>query len=97
MHGADKVSINSAAVKNPKLIKEAAKKFGSQCVVVAIDVKKEERNNKSNENKINKKYKENKYFVYINGGRDKTKLDAVSWAKKVQKLGARRNTFNKYG
>lgn len=92
MHGADKVSINSAAVKNPKLIKEAAKKFGSQCVVVAIDVKKEKEEKLKKENskkRKTKKVKESKYFVYINGGRDKTKLDAVNWAKKVQKLGAR--------
>ena len=72
--GADKISINSSAVKTPELITEAALKFGSQCVVVAIDVKKRE--NTSG------------YDVYINGGRINTGLDAVEWAKKVEKLGA---------
>jgi len=72
--GADKISINSSAVKTPELITEAALKFGSQCVVVAIDVKKREN--------------ANGYDVYINGGRINTGLDAVEWAKKVEKLGA---------
>ena len=72
--GADKISINSSAVKTPELITEAALKFGSQCVVVAIDVKKRET--------------ASGYDVYINGGRINTGLDAVEWAKKVEKLGA---------
>ncbi len=72
--GADKISINSSAVKTPELITEAALKFGSQCVVVAIDVKKRE--------------SASGYDVYINGGRINTGLDAVEWAKKVQSLGA---------
>ncbi len=71
-HGADKVCINSAAVKNPQIVKEAAKKFGSQCIVVAVDAKK------------NKDF----YEVYINGGRVPTGIDAVSWIKKMQELGA---------
>lgn len=71
--GADKVSINSAAVKNPQLIKEAASKFGCQCVVLSMDVKK-------NEN--------NKWNVYINGGRIDTGIDAVEWALKGENLGA---------
>lgn len=71
--GADKVSINSSAVKNPNLIKEAAEKFGSQCVVVAIDVKKNPQGN---------------YEVFINGGKIPTGLEAISWAKKVVELGA---------
>ena len=70
--GADKVSVNSAAIKNPNLIAEAADKFGSQCVVVAIDVKK---------------FGED-YHVYINGGRVDTGIDAVEWAKKACSLGA---------
>lgn len=70
--GADKVSVNSAAIKNPNLIAEAADKFGSQCVVVAIDVKKYE----------------DSYHVYINGGRIDTGIDAVEWAKKACSLGA---------
>lgn len=72
--GADKISINSSAVKTPELITEAALKFGSQCVVVAIDVKKRDSGSG--------------YDVYINGGRINTGLDAVEWAKKVEKLGA---------
>lgn len=71
--GADKVSINSAAVKNPSLIKEAAKKFGNQCVVLSMDVKK---SGKSSWN------------VYIKGGREKTDLDAIQWAKQAVSLGA---------
>jgi cyclase len=70
--GADKVSINSAAVKNPGLVKEAAEKFGSQCIVVAIDAKKSD----------------GRWDVYINGGRIKTDKEAVSWAKEVEQLGA---------
>ncbi|ADL42380.1 imidazoleglycerol phosphate synthase, cyclase subunit [Caldicellulosiruptor obsidiansis OB47] len=70
--GADKVSINSAAVKNPDLVNEAAKVFGSQCIVVAIDAK---RHNDG-------------FHVYINGGRVDTGLDAVKWAKEVEMRGA---------
>lgn len=71
--GADKVSINSAAVKNPNLIREAAQKFGNQCVVLSMDVKK---NNKGS------------WDVYVKGGREKTDLDAIEWAKEVVSLGA---------
>jgi cyclase len=70
--GADKVSINTAAVKNPQLIYESAKRFGSQCIVVAIDAKRSERG----------------WEVYIHGGRTPTGLDAVEWAKRVEGLGA---------
>ena len=75
--GADKVSINTAAVKNPKLIKEAAKKFGSQCIVVAIDARRVV------DNKRNKKWE-----VYINGGRTPTGKDAIKWAREAQLKGA---------
>jgi imidazole glycerol-phosphate synthase subunit HisF len=70
--GADKISINTTAVKNPDLIKQAAEMFGSQCVVIAIDAKR-----------INGKWE-----VFIKGGREATGIDAVEWAKQVQKLGA---------
>ncbi len=70
--GADKVSINTSAVKNPQLIYEGAKKFGSQCIVVAIDAKR----------------RGNGWEVYIHGGRTPTGLDAVEWAKKAESLGA---------
>lgn len=71
--GADKVSVNSAAVKNPELIREAAEKFGSQCVVVAIDAKRRESGG---------------WEVYLNGGRVPTGIDAVEWAKRAEELGA---------
>ncbi len=72
--GADKISINSSALKNPQLISDAAWKFGSQCVVVAIDAKR---------NPDNKSWN-----VYINGGRVDFGLDALEWAVKAEKLGA---------
>lgn len=72
-NGADKVSINTAAVYNPKLVFQAAKVFGSQCIVVAIDAKQKGLNS---------------WEVYTHGGRTPTGIDAVYWAKKVEKLGA---------
>ncbi len=74
--GADKVSVNTYAVKNPELIKEASETVGSQSVVVAIDAKKKIKNRKI------------MWEVYINGGRTPTGLDALKWAERVQKLGA---------
>lgn len=71
--GADKVSINSSAVKNPQLIKEAADIFGSQCVVVGIDAKRDGKGG---------------YTVYINGGRVDMKMDLIEWVKKIEELGA---------
>lgn len=71
--GADKVSINTAAVADPNLIKKGADKFGSQCVVVAIDAKKTG---------------DKRWEVYTHGGRTSTGLDAVEWAKKAESLGA---------
>ena len=70
--GADKVSINSAAVRNPQLINDAAKKFGSQCVVCAIDSKKNDTG----------------WEVYLNGGRIPTGIDAVKWAQEAYQRGA---------
>ncbi len=70
--GADKISVNSAAIKNPEMITKIANEFGSQCVVVAIDTKYE------NEN----------WQVYIQGGRTKTSWKTLEWAKTVEKLGA---------
>lgn len=72
--GADKVSVNSAAVKNPQLIRDAADKFGSQCVVVAIDAKRRGGNSG--------------WDVYLNGGRVNTGIDALEWAKQAEELGA---------
>lgn len=72
--GADKISINSSAIMNPQLIRDAADKFGSQCVVVAIDAKKREDGSGWN--------------IYKNGGRVDMGIDAVWWAKKVESLGA---------
>ena len=71
--GASKVSINSAAVKNTQLIKEASKKFGSEKVIVAIDVAKQN---------------DGSYTVIVNGGTKDTGKDALSWAKEVESLGA---------
>ena len=71
--GADKISINSSAIQNPALISDAADKFGRQCVVVAIDAKRDETGT---------------FKVVVNGGRIDTGLNAVEWAKKCQELGA---------
>ncbi len=71
--GADKVSVNSSAVDNPQLIADCAEKFGSQCVVVAIDAKKEA---------------DGSWHVYVAGGRKDTGLDLLEWAQKVVALGA---------
>lgn len=71
--GADKISVNSAALKRPELITEAAEKFGSQCVVVAIDAKRR---------------RDGGFDVYLNGGRVNTGKDAVEWAVECEKLGA---------
>lgn len=71
--GADKISVNSAALKRPELISEAAEKFGNQCVVVAIDAKRRD---------------DNGFDVYLNGGRINTGKDAVEWAIEVEKRGA---------
>lgn len=71
--GADKVSINTAAVKNPELIAEAASRFGSQCIVVAIDARQRGQDS---------------WEVYIHGGRTPTGIDAVAWARRVEALGA---------
>ena len=78
--GADKISLNTAAVKNPSLIKKASKVFGSQCIVVAIDAKLK-RNAKKRHNK-------KQWEVYINGGRTSTGIDALMWARKVEEFGA---------
>lgn len=71
--GCDKVSINSSAVVNPSFIDEGAKRFGSQCIVVAIDVKK---------------VADGSYHVFVKGGREDTGLDAIEWAKEVVSRGA---------
>ena len=71
--GADKVSINTSAVTNPQLVADAANKYGSQCIVVAIDAKRGESGN---------------WEVFTHGGRRATGLDAIDWAKKMQALGA---------
>ena len=70
--GADKISINTAAVKNPKLVESAAKKFGSQCVVVALDARRTN----------------NSYEIFTHGGRTQTGIDALDWAKRMESLGA---------
>ncbi len=90
--GADKVSINTTAVKNPSLISEAAKEFGSQCIVVAIDAKvvhsQKFRVNREKIGTTNSKLRTKAWEVYVTGGRTATGLDAIEWAKKVEDLGA---------
>ncbi len=73
LNGADKVSVNSAAIKNPQIIKDAANKFGAQCVVVAIDAKKNSQGN---------------YEIFTHGGTEPTGIDAIKWALQVQEFGA---------
>lgn len=70
--GADKISVNTSAVKNPQLIKDLANQFGSQCVVLAIDTK----------------FEDGEWYVYLNGGRVKTQLKTIDWAKQAVALGA---------
>ncbi len=70
--GADKISINTAAVMNPELISDGAKEYGSQCIVVAVDVKREG----------------NKFKVYVKGGRERTDIDAIWWCTEAERLGA---------
>lgn len=70
--GADKISVNTSAVKNPQLIKELADQFGSQCVVLAIDTK----------------FEDGDWYVYLNGGRVKTEIKTLDWAKQAVALGA---------
>ena len=71
--GADKIAVNSAAIRSPRLITDAALKFGSQCVVLAVDAKANGRGS---------------WDVYLNGGRVKTDLDAIEWIREAEKLGA---------
>ena len=70
--GADKISVNTSAIKNPQLIRDLANQFGSQCVVLAIDTK----------------FENNEWCVYLNGGRVKTELKTIDWAKQAVSLGA---------
>src|SRR5947208_2912759 len=99
--GSDKVSINSAACKDPRFVAEAARRFGSQCIVVNIDPKRvrpEEFKVQSSKFKVGKPYEtlnfepgtlnSHVWEVHINGGRVPTGLEAVAWAKKVEELGA---------
>jgi cyclase len=70
--GADKVSVNTAAVKDPSFVERASKRFGSQCIVIAIDAKR----------------KAEGWEVYTHGGRTPTGIDAVAWARKMEEMGA---------
>ena len=75
--GADKVSINTAAVFNPEFVREAADRFGSQCIVVAIDAKR-----------VSEQGEEPRWEIFTHGGRKPTGLDAVEWARKMVEMGA---------
>jgi cyclase len=70
--GADKISVNTSAVKNPQLIKDLADQFGSQCIVLAVDTK----------------FENNEWFVYLNGGKVKTEIKTIDWVKQAVELGA---------
>lgn len=85
--GADKVAINTAAVKNPKIIRVGARRFGSQCIVSAIDAK---RVYEDRDDRVMVETSEGRcwFNVYIYGGRVSTGIDAVEWAKRVEELGA---------
>jgi cyclase len=72
-NGADKISVNTAAFKNPELVRELAREFGSQCVVLAIDTRQEA---------------DGKWYVYLNGGRTKTDTGCLDWARQAVELGA---------
>lgn len=78
--GADKVSINTAAVAEPEFVQKASEKFGSQCIVVAVDAKRPEA--------ANGKKGPKKWTVHTHGGRKDTKIDVLQWVKKMEKLGA---------
>ncbi|CAN5447796.1 imidazole glycerol phosphate synthase subunit HisF [soil metagenome] len=78
--GADKVSVNSAAVRNPQLISEGAQRFGSQCIVVAIDARRRQGQDQAERGAG--------WDVYVSGGRINTNLDAVTWAKEAERRGA---------
>lgn len=75
--GADKVSINSAAVKDPEFVREAASRFGSQCIVVAIDAKK-----------VSAESEPNRWEIFTHGGRQPTGIDAIEWARRMTDYGA---------
>ncbi len=87
LNGADKVAINTGAVKNPEVIIELMKLFGKQCIVIAIDVKRNY-NVKDDKNIFSEDNQKFWFEVFIYGGKKETGLDAIDWAKKVEKLGA---------
>tara|TARA_B100000315_G_scaffold200469_1_gene192668 strand:- start:447 stop:1232 length:786 start_codon:yes stop_codon:yes gene_type:complete len=80
--GTDKVSINTAAIKEPEFVKKASRRFGSQCIVVAIDAKRK------NENNVKKGKSCSAWEIYTHGGRHPTGIDAIDWAKKMEEFGA---------
>ncbi len=92
--GCDKVSINTAAVKRPAFVRESSDRFGSQCIVVAIDARRSTRDPSTGSGSSRAKSRDDarrntkKWEVYINGGRTPTGLDAIEWARKVERLGA---------
>ena len=80
--GTDKVSINTAAIEEPGFVKKASRRFGSQCIVVAIDAKRK------NENNVKKGKLRSAWEIYTHGGRQPTGIDAIDWAKKMEEFGA---------
>ena len=87
LNGADKVGINTGAIKNPKVITDLMQLFGRQCVVVAIDAKRNF-DLKPDKNIFSENFKEFWFEVFIYGGKEGTGLDAINWAKRAEELGA---------
>ncbi|MBI5192860.1 MAG: imidazole glycerol phosphate synthase subunit HisF [Nitrospirae bacterium] len=85
--GADKVSINTAAVKNPEFVREASERFGSQCIVVAIDAKRRSTDTHDIEQALSP-ISFGEWGVYIHGGRTPTGIDVIMWAKRMEEYGA---------
>ena len=85
--GADKISINSAAVRNPELITKAAEMFGSQCIVIAIDAKRTNNQEKNPSLEFEQPAKE-KWLIYLEGGKIPTNIEAIDWGRRVKELGA---------
>jgi len=86
--GADKVSLNTSAVNDPSLVKKSAERFGSQCIVVAIDARRENLRSELSPRTSGDEGSDSKFRVYTHGGRERTERDAVEWAKTVAGLGA---------
>ncbi len=86
--GADKISVNTAAVQNPQLIREGAERFGAQCIVVAIDAKRRGVDEDAKRRGVDEDAQRLSWEVYLHGGRTPTGIDAIEWAQQAEALGA---------